>query len=149
MNLSIESAEAPFFRMDATPDVAAELKPTIERALARVRHLAPAWCEYIVVKFITNPQNEHDCEIECDPHYRHALLSVMPRWFDLTPDERHHSLVHELAHLPTMPVAHLLFDLCDRLIEDENLRALFREQARRTIEAATEDITNILRRCGV
>lgn len=130
-------------------DVPAEMRASVDKQLEWVRHLVPAWCQRIRVYYKPKPnddERDYNASIEVNPEYRTAHINLLPNWLELSEDDRHHTLVHELAHFPTIQLHDLAESIIKKLVADENVKELLLDQLRLASEAATEDLALMILR---
>lgn len=91
-------------------------------------------------------QNNSECadvlaQINCDNVYKCATMTVFNSYFDISNEDKEHSIVHELCHCLTEKLSHLL-----RCQHDGSL--ITNREIRDSTEELTQTITNVVTKLG-
>lgn len=121
----------------------------METIFSRYEYLLPTWCHYVNVYW--NADERDGALAWCDTkyEYRHAGITICPRWLDQTTEERERAVEHELNHLPTTPLVDWIRGVITRLVPKDSkseLQAELLEGLRVWNESATSDLVDIMRR---
>jgi hypothetical protein len=77
-----------------------EVRGPIERELSRCKKYLPHWLTQLWVNYTTAPEDQRgQAQVVSQPEYFSATLKIMPKWFNDSPQERHHAILHEIGHL--------------------------------------------------
>jgi len=127
------------FDRNLPPETREAIAPLLERWI----HLAPTWCHTIYVDFSGDDERGTCLSTNVRAEYRNATVFVHPNWLLGLPHEREREVVHEILHLALHPMAVLLHDLLERLVDDESVfHGWVLEEWRRKIEEAVSDLTH-------
>jgi hypothetical protein len=139
-----------WFDESCSPEEIGALTPI----LAKHERILPPWIDKVHVECRINGRDTENCiaEVTTRAEYRRIGLTVYSLWLNETPEHREHAIVHELMHAYTNGQRIFSQDAVRLATEGSENKAdlkhyLF-EQERKINEAATEDLTLLLRRLG-
>lgn len=138
--------KAPRVVWEDPPDEVREaLEPMIDRWLG----ILPGWLYELHISFrpvqSDEPEADNLLSIVVQPEYRKAYLTAFPMWLDLDAESRELDLVHELLHVHVQPIAALLDQMLERLVDRESVFYKWvQDEIRGRVEGAVCDLVPIV-----
>lgn len=123
-----------------------EARSAIEPLLMANLYRIPGWC--VELRVTWNDESDFVLNSRVQAEYRTGAIEICPAFLRRDPKSRADDVLHELVHFAVDP----LHSLVHRLIVDaqragasDAMIAWFKEEARRCVELATCDVTEMLR----
>jgi hypothetical protein len=92
-------------RFSYKPNIPVSLRPEIEKLFQPFEWLVPAWCERVNIHWDSKGADEDCAQTTTHFAYRWASISLFPMFWDQSEEKKRQSVVHELLHISTAPVA--------------------------------------------
>jgi hypothetical protein len=123
-----------------------EVREAFRPMLVQYLWLLPPWCRKLYVSYKqAHDSGDTDADASCGAmvEYRTASISIHAGWLDRNPASRRDAVVHEVLHVPTMPMVQEQEDVIKRLVGDEaeKFRGHLQEQWRQRFEGTVQDLT--------
>jgi hypothetical protein len=128
------------FRLVGMSDLEEEV---VRECFQAVRHLVPSWCRRITFERMPEDHIElRAMDVMTMPDYRQALIRIYPVWFEEEAAMQRHGAIHEIMHLQIDPVAKLLSNMANRLLDrDDETTRLLRQLIDKDLEQTVEELT--------
>lgn len=120
-----------------------EVREAVTPILRSYLWLVPGWCRQLYVGYTNEGEIKGDASTSGEVEYRQAYIFFHPGWLDCDPTQRRLEVIHELLHIPLMPMTSEHDELVERLFDDAEapkFKQTVQEQWRKSLEGTTQDL---------
>jgi len=95
-----------------------EVRQAFAPLLRQYLWLVPSWCRQLYVGFKVDAPPECDATTSGEFEYRQARIYIHPGWLTAAATQRRMEVIHEILHIPLLPVTDGQADLVRRMFGD-------------------------------
>lgn len=119
-----------------------EVRLALQPILVQYLWILPGWCRTLRLDYHLS-DNGADASTSGEFEYRQARIHIHGGWLDGSPSIRRAEIIHELLHIPLLPMVDNHNEDIGRLFEDSEapkFKATLEEQWRKSFEGAVQDL---------
>lgn len=130
------------------PALPAAARAAVEPLMDRYAPLLPGWAEEVHVGYL-HDGGDSAAKVLVRQEYRTCRIVVCEGFLTDTPEAQDGQVLHEILHVPLMPMKSLVWQILEALNAEEDHPAIYRwatSLAETANEGAVQDLTNALPR---
>ena len=133
-------------KVEYAADIPEEVRGAIDMTLKPLYQFLPGWIHCLYIMWSPS-RNGEAAEVLTNWQYRDARITITELWMLLGRADRRTTMVHEIMHMYTAPLADYVIEIMDKVLgDDKRLLDIVHTEMTTRNEIATQELTRAFNR---